>query len=121
MESRLEGFVERMRGLIKLEHEAEEEESTALVGSHSRLELESRGVCLRKMQVSKISRGHFGKTLLTLKRGGKSQEEEEELPSHKFSPGDLAGLFGSGPTPLETGVVSKAGRMKVVVSVAEVH
>lgn len=49
-------------------------------------------MCLTKMNVYKVSKGHFGKTLLHLKKAG--AQEDEELPNHKFSSGDLAGLFG---------------------------
>ena len=70
------------------------------------------------MNIYKISKGHFGKTLLHLHKAGAS--EDDELPNHKFSSGDLAGLFsGSTSVPIESGIISKATRLKIILTVSE--
>ena len=83
-------FVEKTISLLKLERNAEIEETKSLQENISPKELQRRGVCLLKLRIRGRKTGLYGRYLLTfeLKKPG----SDGKLPSHSLTPGKFASL-----------------------------
>ncbi|XP_055987761.1 DNA-binding protein SMUBP-2 [Sorex fumeus] len=113
----VEGFVARQLELLELERDAEVEERRSWQESVSPRELQSRGVCLLKLQVSGQRTGLYGRLLVTLepRRGG-----APVLPSNSFTSGDIVGLYeAQGDSPLATGTLTRITSRCVTVAFDE--
>ncbi|NXD45128.1 SMBP2 protein, partial [Copsychus sechellarum] len=82
-------------------------------------ELQRRGVCLLKLQVSSQRTGLYGRLLVTFQP--RKQDSDTELPSNSFGPGDIVGLYESAGQgdPLCTGVVTRVTPKAVTVALEE--
>ncbi|NXA71550.1 SMBP2 protein, partial [Thryothorus ludovicianus] len=82
-------------------------------------ELQRRGVCLLKLQVSSQRTGLYGRLLVTFQP--RKWDSDAELPSNSFGPGDIVGLYESAGQgdPLCTGVVTRVTPKAVTVALEE--
>ena len=82
----LEGFTDRMRKLLELEHDAEKEESSMMLEKTDETVAARKGIVLLHMKIRDIEGGLLGKTLVTLQRnkGGTTV-----LPAHSLSQHDI--------------------------------
>ncbi|NWZ74603.1 SMBP2 protein, partial [Acrocephalus arundinaceus] len=82
-------------------------------------ELQRRGVCLLKLQVTSQRTGLYGRLLLTFQP--RKWDSDAELPSNSFGPGDIVGLYESAGQgdPLCTGVVTRVTPKAVTVALEE--
>ncbi|XP_063014407.1 DNA-binding protein SMUBP-2 isoform X2 [Melospiza melodia melodia] len=110
---------ERHLGLLRDEREAELAQSRAWQESVSLKELQRRGVCLLKLQLSSQRTGLYGRLLVTLQP--RKRDSDTELPSNSFGPGDIVGLYESAGQwdPLCTGVVTRVTPKAVTVALEE--
>ncbi|NXK68915.1 SMBP2 protein, partial [Sylvietta virens] len=79
-------------------------------------ELQRRGVCLLKLQVTSQRTGLYGRLLVTFQP--RRWDSDTELPSNSFGPGDIVGLYesaGQGEA-LCTGVVTRVTPQAVTVA-----
>ncbi|XP_071284263.1 DNA-binding protein SMUBP-2 isoform X1 [Agelaius tricolor] len=110
---------ERHLGLLRDEREAELAQSRAWQESVSLKELQRRGVCLLKLQVSSQRTGLYGRLLVTFQP--RKRDSDTELPSNSFGPGDIVGLYESAGQgdPLCTGVLTRVTPKAVTVALEE--
>ncbi|NXM48833.1 SMBP2 protein, partial [Gymnorhina tibicen] len=82
-------------------------------------ELQRRGVCLLKLQVTSQRTGLYGRLLVTFQP--RKWDSDTELPSNSFGPGDIVGLYESAGQgePLCTGVVTRVTPKAVTVALEE--
>ncbi|NXE98238.1 SMBP2 protein, partial [Menura novaehollandiae] len=82
-------------------------------------ELQRRGVCLLKLQVTSQRTGLYGRLLVTFQP--RKWDSDPELPSNSFGPGDIVGLYDSAGQgdPLCTGVVTRVTSKAVTVALEE--
>ncbi|NXO72241.1 SMBP2 protein, partial [Phainopepla nitens] len=82
-------------------------------------ELQRRGVCLLKLQVTSQRTGLYGRLLVTFQP--RKWDSDTELPSNSFGPGDIVGLYESAGQgdPLCTGVVTRVTAKAVTVALEE--
>ncbi|NWV46755.1 SMBP2 protein, partial [Daphoenositta chrysoptera] len=82
-------------------------------------ELQRRGVCLLKLQVTSQRTGLYGRLLVTFQP--RKWDSDTELPSNSFGPGDIVGLYESAGQgdPLCTGVVTRVSPKAVTVALEE--
>ncbi|NXF10752.1 SMBP2 protein, partial [Smithornis capensis] len=82
-------------------------------------ELQRRGVCLLKLQVTNQRTGLYGRLLVTFQT--RKWDSDPELPSNSFGPGDIVGLYGSAGQGdlLATGVVTRVTSKAVTVALEE--
>lgn len=109
----VESFVAKQLDLLELERDAEVEERRSWQENISLKELQSRGVCLLKLQVSSQRTGLYGQLLVTFEpRRGASAGV---LPSNSFSSGDIVGLNDEGGQ-LATGILTRVTQKLVTVA-----
>ena len=82
-------FVDHTAKLLTLEREAEIRQSTALLAELSASELQARGLALLGLEAQTEDYGLGGQTEVVLAR-----IDAQELPAHKFRPGDRVQLTG---------------------------
>nr|XP_026252347.1 DNA-binding protein SMUBP-2 [Urocitellus parryii] len=115
----VERFVTKQLDLLELERNAEVEERRSWQESISLKELQSRGVCLLKLQVSSQRTGLYGRLLVTLepRRGGSAGV----LPSNSFTSGDIVGLYGAAHEggQLASGILTRITQKSVTVAFDE--
>lgn len=105
-------FVAEQLRLLQLERDAEAAEAERLLESRNDQELVARGVCLLKMAVADLEPGLGGRLHAVLR-----SSRGEELPAHRFGPGDLVALREArGVPPAATGVVVRANRQQLTVA-----
>ncbi|NXB60801.1 SMBP2 protein, partial [Struthidea cinerea] len=82
-------------------------------------ELQRRGVCLLKLQVTSQRTGLYGRLLVTFQP--RKWDSDTELPSNSFGPGDIVGLYESAGQgdPLCTGVLTRVTPKAVTVALEE--
>ncbi|XP_016041773.2 LOW QUALITY PROTEIN: DNA-binding protein SMUBP-2 [Erinaceus europaeus] len=114
----VERFVRRQLALLQLERDAELEERRSWQEGVSLKELQSRGVCLLKLQVSGQRTGLYGRRLVTLEpRRGVATPT---LPSNSFTSGDIVGLYdSSGDSQLASGILTRISPTSVTVALDE--
>ncbi|XP_049748683.1 DNA-binding protein SMUBP-2 isoform X1 [Elephas maximus indicus] len=115
----VESFVTKQLELLALERDAEVEERRSWQESVSLKELQSRGVCLLKLQVSSQRTGLYGKLLATFepRRCGSAAV----LPSNSFTSGDIVGLYDGANegSPLATGILTRVTQTSATVAFDE--
>jgi len=110
-----DAFVERHRRLLRLEQRAEADEAERLLQTRSDAELVARGTTLLRLEVADLEPG-FGGTLHAVLRPSRS----DELPPHRFGPGDVVALRASRDEPAtSSAVVVRARRDHVVVAIGD--
>ncbi|NXM68862.1 SMBP2 protein, partial [Serilophus lunatus] len=82
-------------------------------------ELQRKGVCLLKLQVTSQRTGLYGRLLVTFQP--RKWDSDTELPSNSFGPGDITGLYDSAGQGdlLATGVVTRVTSKAVTVALEE--
>ncbi|XP_069480230.1 DNA-binding protein SMUBP-2 [Ambystoma mexicanum] len=117
----MENFVKNSLALLQEEREAEIQETRLWQESVPLKELERRGVCLLKLQVTNQRTGLYGRLLLTFEP--RKFEVEAVLPSNNFGPGDIVGLYEStaGTSPLATGIVTRVTQKSLTAAFDESH
>ncbi|XP_023374063.1 DNA-binding protein SMUBP-2 [Otolemur garnettii] len=115
----VESFVTKQLDLLELERDAEVEERRSWQENISLKELQSRGVCLLKLQVSSQCTGLYGRLLVTFepRRCG----SEAVLPSNSFTSGDIVGLYdtASEGSQLATGILTRITQKSATVAFDE--
>uniref|UniRef100_A0A452UVW1 DNA-binding protein SMUBP-2 n=1 Tax=Ursus maritimus TaxID=29073 RepID=A0A452UVW1_URSMA len=81
-------------------------------------ELQSRGVCLLKLQVSSQRTGLYGRLLVTFEP--RRCASAPVLPSNSFTSGDIVGLYDEG-SQLATGILTRVTQRSVTVAFDESH
>ncbi|KAJ8002485.1 hypothetical protein DPEC_G00159400 [Dallia pectoralis] len=114
----VERFVSKTLELLQEEREAEIEETRLWQENISLKDLQSKGVCLLKLQIGSQSTGLYGRSLIVLEP--RRHMGVAILPSNNFGPGDIVGLYDlDGCTPssqLCTGVVTRASQSAITVA-----
>uniref|UniRef100_A0A2K6DZN1 Immunoglobulin mu DNA binding protein 2 n=1 Tax=Macaca nemestrina TaxID=9545 RepID=A0A2K6DZN1_MACNE len=117
----VESFVTKQLDLLELERDAEVEERRSWQENISLKELQSRGVCLLKLQVSSQRTGLYGRLLVTFepRRCG----SVAALPSNSFTSGDIVGLYDAAneSSQLATGILTRVTQKSVTVAFDESH
>ncbi|XP_032213741.1 DNA-binding protein SMUBP-2 isoform X3 [Mustela erminea] len=114
----VESFVTKHLDLLELERDAEVEERRSWQENISLRELQSRGVCLLKLQVSSQRTGLYGRLLVTLEP--RRCVAAAVLPSNSFTSGDIVGLYDEG-SQLATGILTRITQRSVTVAFDESH
>uniref|UniRef100_A0A8C5LCH1 DNA-binding protein SMUBP-2 n=1 Tax=Jaculus jaculus TaxID=51337 RepID=A0A8C5LCH1_JACJA len=119
--SAVEDFVTKQLELLELERDAEVEERRSWQEHSSLKELQSRGVCLLKLQISSQRTGLYGQRLVTFEP--RKCIAGAELPSNSFSSGDIVGLYDATNEngQLATGVLTRITQKSVTVAFDETH
>ncbi|GAB1301960.1 DNA-binding protein SMUBP-2 [Apodemus speciosus] len=118
--STVESFVAQQLQLLELERDAEVEERRSWQEHSSLKELQSRGVCLLKLQVSGQRTGLYGQRLVTFepRKCGSAMV----FPSNSFTSGDIVGLYDTKEnSQLATGVLTHITPKSVTVAFDESH
>ncbi|XP_037373318.1 DNA-binding protein SMUBP-2 [Talpa occidentalis] len=114
----VESFVAKQLDLLELERDAEVEERRSWQEHISLKELQSRGVCLLKLQVSSQRTGLYGRLLVTLEP--RRCAAATLLPSNSFTPGDIVGLYEANEGgQLATGILTRITQKSVTVAFDE--
>ncbi|EGC34088.1 hypothetical protein DICPUDRAFT_98341 [Dictyostelium purpureum] len=137
----MENYIKNTLELLDIEKESEVNESIENFSTLSNKQLELKGVTIKKVRIDSISSGLGGRSLLKFvppeytnsstnnankdNSGANNTNNDDrlpnELPPHKFTPGDIVGIRGSKSKPgtnhLVTGVVYKVDSLKLVVAV----
>nr|XP_055171196.1 DNA-binding protein SMUBP-2 isoform X2 [Nyctereutes procyonoides] len=114
----VESFVTKHLALLELERDAEVEERRSWQENISPKELQSRGVCLLKLQVSSQRTGLYGRLLVTLEP--RRCTSAAVLPSNSFTSGDIVGLYDEG-NQLATGILTRITQRSVTVAFDASH
>uniref|UniRef100_A0A9L0T8C6 Immunoglobulin mu DNA binding protein 2 n=1 Tax=Equus caballus TaxID=9796 RepID=A0A9L0T8C6_HORSE len=117
----VESFVARQLDLLELERDAEVEERRSWQENISLKELQSRGVCLLKLQVSSQRTGLYGRLLVTFEP--RRCVSSAVLPSNSFTSGDIVGLYDAANegSQLATGILTRITQKSVSVAFDESH
>lgn len=114
----LEQFVCKTLELLQVEREAEIQETRLWQESVSLKDLQSKGVCLLKLQVGSQSTGLYGRTVVIFEP--RKHHGVSVLPSNSFSPGDIVGLYDSGgcsaSSQMGSGIVTRVAQGSVSVA-----
>lgn len=117
----MEEFVSRTLELLQEEREAEIQESRLWQESVSLKELQSKGVCLLKLQVGSQSTGLYGRTVVIFEP--RKHHGVAVLPSNNLSPGDIVGLYDSGgcsaSSQISSGIVTRVAQGSLSVAFDE--
>uniref|UniRef100_A0A8D2DQZ4 Helicase SMUBP-2/HCS1 1B domain-containing protein n=1 Tax=Sciurus vulgaris TaxID=55149 RepID=A0A8D2DQZ4_SCIVU len=115
----VESFVTKQLDLLELERDAEVEERRSWQESVSLKELQSRGVCLLKLQVSSQRTGLYGRLLVTLEP--RRCSSAGVLPSNSFTSGDIVGLYDAAHEggQLASGILTRITQKSVTVAFDE--
>ncbi|XP_057583572.1 DNA-binding protein SMUBP-2 isoform X2 [Hippopotamus amphibius kiboko] len=114
----VESFVTKQLDLLELERDAEVEERRSWQENVSPKELQSRGVCLLKLQVSSQRTGLYGRLLVTFEP--RRCMSAAVLPSNSFTSGDIVGLYEDSGQ-LATGILTRVTQKSVTVAFDESH
>uniref|UniRef100_A0A452E999 DNA-binding protein SMUBP-2 n=1 Tax=Capra hircus TaxID=9925 RepID=A0A452E999_CAPHI len=114
----VESFVTKQLELLELERDAEVEERRSWQENVSLKELQNRGVCLLKLQVSSQRTGLYGRLLITLEP--RRCVSAAVLPSNSFTSGDIVGLYDESGQ-LATGILTRITQKAVTVAFDESH
>ncbi|XP_071392360.1 DNA-binding protein SMUBP-2 [Centroberyx affinis] len=114
----IEQFVSKTLELLQEEREAEIEETRVWQENISLKDLQSKGVCLLKLQIGSQSTGMYGRTLVILEP--RKHLGISLLPSNSFGPGDIIGLYETGgcsaACQVGTGIVTRVSQASVSVA-----
>ncbi|KAK5867303.1 hypothetical protein PBY51_011808 [Eleginops maclovinus] len=114
----VEQFVSKTLELLQEEREAEIEENRIWQENISLKDLQSKGVCLLKLQVSSQSTGLYGRTVVIFEP--RKHLGFSSLPSNNFGPGDIVGLYDTGgctaASQIGTGIVTRVSQTAISVA-----
>lgn len=105
-------FVAQQRRLLELERRAEAAAAEQRLRTCSDAELVARGESLLRLEVADLEPAFGGRVTAVLR-----PSRTEELPAHRFGPGDLVALRATrDDAPVATGVVARVRRDGVAVT-----
>ncbi|XP_060891467.1 DNA-binding protein SMUBP-2 [Labrus mixtus] len=114
----VEQFVSKTLELLQEEREAEIEETRIWQENISLKDLQSKGVCLLKLQIGSQFTGLYGRTVIVLEP--RKHLGFSTLPSNSFGPGDIVGLYDTGgctaASQISTGVVTRVSQASLSVA-----
>ncbi|KAJ4938307.1 hypothetical protein JOQ06_002929 [Pogonophryne albipinna] len=114
----VEQFVSKTLELLQEEREAEIEEKRIWQENISLKDLQSKGVCLLKLQISSQSTGLYGRTVVIFEP--RKHLGFTSLPSNSFGPGDIVGLYDTGgctaASQIGTGIVTRVSQTAISVA-----
>ncbi|CAB1426957.1 unnamed protein product [Pleuronectes platessa] len=114
----VEEFVSKTLELLEEEREAEIEETRLWRENISLKDLQTKGVCLLKLQIGSQSTGLYGRTVVILEP--RKHLGFSSLPSNSFGPGDIVGLYDAGgctaASQIGTGIVTRVGQASISVA-----
>ncbi|XP_053283805.1 DNA-binding protein SMUBP-2 [Pleuronectes platessa] len=114
----VEEFVSKTLELLEEEREAEIEETRLWRENISLKDLQTKGVCLLKLQIGSQSTGLYGRTVVILEP--RKHLGFSSLPSNSFGPGDIVGLYDAGgctaASQIGTGIVTRVSQASISVA-----
>jgi hypothetical protein len=115
-------FVKEQLENLELERKEEESMSISRISNYSAKQLESLGLCMRKLDLVEIVYSSYGKYLCEFQKRTNS-DFENKISKYKFDSGDVVGLFQYGEKihdkPLYRGIVSQFNTKKIVIAFDE--
>uniref|UniRef100_A0A3B3DTU3 DNA-binding protein SMUBP-2 n=1 Tax=Oryzias melastigma TaxID=30732 RepID=A0A3B3DTU3_ORYME len=115
----VETFVSKTLELLQDEREAEIQETRTWQENSSLKDLQSKGICLLKLQIGSQFTGLYGRTVLVLEP--RKYLGFSSLPSNTFGPGDIVGLYDtagcSATSQICTGIVTRVSQASVSVAI----
>lgn len=112
LEDVLKDEAKTQKELIKIEKEEEEQQNIESIQKYSVKELESLGICIRKLQILEVTYESYGKTHVIFKRLIEIQT--------KISTGDILGLFAYSDKleskPFSTGIVYRISDVEIEIA-----
>ena len=118
LKSIISSFVKEQLENLEMERKEEEETSISRISNYSAKQLESLGVCIRKLDLVETVYSSYGKYLCQFQKRTNS-DFENKISKYKFDSGDVVGLFQYGDKihekPLYRGIVSQFNSKKIVV------
>ena len=122
LKSIISSFVKEQLENLEMERKEEEETSISRISNYSAKQLESLGVCIRKLDLIETVYSSYGKYLCQFQKRTNS-DFENKISKYKFDSGDVVGLFQYGDKihekPLYRGIVSQFNSKKIVVAFDE--
>ena len=122
LKSIISSFVKEQLENLEMEREEEEATSISRISNYSAKQLESLGVCIRKLDLVETVYSSYGKYLCQFQKRTNS-DFENKISKYKFDSGDVVGLFQYGDKihekPLYRGIVSQFNSKKIVVAFDE--
>nr|XP_057932312.1 DNA-binding protein SMUBP-2 isoform X1 [Doryrhamphus excisus] len=114
----VEQFVSKTLELLLEEREAEIEETRVWQENISPKDLQNKGVCLLKLQITSQSTGLYGRVVVVLEP--RKYLGLSSLPSNSFGPGDIVGLYDSSgcsaTSQISTGIVTRVSQASISVA-----
>ena len=122
LKSIITSFVKEQLENLEMERKEEEETSISRISNYSAKQLESLGVCIRKLDLVETVYSSYGKYLCQFQKRTNS-DFENKISKYKFDSGDVVGLFQYGDKihekPLYRGIVTQFNSKKIVVAFDE--
>ena len=122
LKSIISSFVKEQLENLEMEREEEEAASISRISNYSAKQLESLGVCIRKLDLVETVYSSYGKYLCQFQKRTNS-DFENKISKYKFDSGDVVGLFQYGDKihekPLYRGIVTQFNSKKIVVAFDE--
>ena len=122
LKSIISSFVKEQLENLEMERKEEEETSISRISNYSAKQLESLGVCIRKLDLVETVYSSYGKYLCQFQKRTNS-DFENKISKYKFDSGDVVGLFQYGDKihekPLYRGIISQFNSKKIVVAFDE--
>ena len=122
LKSIISSFVKEQLENLEMERKEEESASISRISNYSAKQLESLGVCIRKLDLVETVYSSYGKYLCQFQKRTNS-DFENKISKYKFDSGDVVGLFQYGDKlhekPLYKGIVSQFNSKKIVVAFDE--
>ena len=115
-------FVKEQLENLELERKEEESASISRISNYSAKQLESLGLCIRKLDLVETIYSSYGKYLCEFQKRTNS-DFENKISKYKFDSGDVVGLFQYGDKihekPLYKGIVTQFNSKKIVIAFDE--
>lgn len=122
LKSIITSFVKDQLYYLELERKEEENMSISRISNYSAKQLESLGLCIRKLDLIETIYSSYGKYLSEFQKRTNS-DFENKINKYKFDSGDVVGIFQYGDkiheTPLYKGIVSQFNSKKIVIAFDE--
>ena len=122
LKSIITSFVQEQFENLEMERKEEEAASISRISNYSAKQLESLGVCIRKLDLVETVYSSYGKYLCQFQKRTNS-DFENKISKYKFDSGDVVGLFQYGDKihekPLYRGIVTQFNSKKIVVAFDE--
>ena len=118
LKTMISDFVKEQLYNLDLEKKEEENEILSRISNYSAKQLESLGVCIRKLKIENITLSSYGKYLIEFIKT--TENFQNKISKYKFDNGDVVGLFSYGDKinkePLYKGIVSQFNSKKIIIA-----